>query len=435
MSVFQTRKKRLQFSMAGVLAVVAAGALFSLWSAKYSQRSRKQQAAVKSIEQSEGTIVDYQTTIPAPAWLRKVVGEEYFRSAKTVEFATNHGRRSGTDEPKATDATLVYLENLTDVETLELGNCHEVTDEGLVHLGRLKNLTTLYLYESGVRGPGLRHIAELPKLSSISLSRAQVEDVGLKHLGKMQQLTWLQLDNSNITDVGLSDLVSATQLQSLALQNTNVSDAGLRHLESLEHLESLSLLGTKVSAKGVARFKRLRPSCNVYATFGLGEEASETLLFDEGYAPTAEEINARLRELGIDGEVATDGTQPGKPIVSLRLFSTMLSDKVVLQLVNQMPKLAMLNLRRGMVGDELLRGLEGKPIRYLSLQETRISDEGLPHLSGLSSLNTLILDGTNITDDGLAHLQALTGLTSVSLVDSRASRHGIERLKEALPNW
>ena len=137
----------------------------------------------------------------------------------------------------------------------------------------------------------------------------------------------------------------------------------------------------------------------------------------------------------IDGEVGTDASQPGEPIVSLRLFNCTLSDKVVLALLRNMPRLEVLNLRGGLTGDELLAGMGRMPIRYLSLQGTRVTDAGLPHLSRLTGLKELILSDTDISDEGLIHLHGLSTLNQVVLDGTRTTRTGISRLREALPNW
>ncbi|MCA9200272.1 MAG: hypothetical protein KDA87_22185, partial [Planctomycetales bacterium] len=414
-----------------MLIVVTASAV---WLAKTSNRVRKQAAAVKALEQNEA-IVQFDESVRAPKWLRNAVGEEYFRSAKSVDFATNRGRKSGTKESKANDETLQYLTSLGHVEELELGNNEDVTDDGLAHLISLKDLSTLYLYRTGVRGPGLEHISQLPKLTSISFSRSPLDDSGLVHLGSMSRLAWARLDYTNVTDAGMVNLKGATALETLSLRRTVITDEGLRHLEGLKHLKSLDMTGTNVTLNGVQRFKKAVPKCNVTVTFGLGVEPNDELLFPPNHVPTATEINARLKELEINGEVKTDTSIPGSPIVSLRLWGCNLSDKSLLTLLEAMPELQQLNLRRGLVGDEFIAGIGGKRIRTLSLRGTRVTDAGLKHLAKLPNLMALYLDETDITDKGLACLHEIKTLSDVSFDDTRTTRDGESKLREALPNW
>ena len=272
-------RRRLQFSIRALLLIVAIVSVPLFWMAKISDRTRRQEAAIQEVAKHEGIVGQSGGNVWVPEWFRVAVGEEFFRSPRTVDFATNLGRRFGSNEAKATDEDLAVLESLTEVETLELGNNEGITDRGLIHLKPLENLSTLYLYQTGVQGPGLVHLERLPKLHSISLSRSELGDSGLKHLGNMPHLKWAALDQTHITDAGMADLAKATGLESLSLRRTAVSDVGLRQLEGLRRLELLDLTGTRVTAEGVAHLKQALPHCQVSVTFGLGMPASEELLF------------------------------------------------------------------------------------------------------------------------------------------------------------
>lgn len=422
--------KKPRFSLATLLALVTVAAI---WLAKLTNDARQQERAVKVVESNEG-IVQFEATLDVPQWLRDTVGEEYFRNPKVLDFATNNGRKQGTGEPKATDANLDQLASFRNIHTIELGSNYEVTDAGLAHLRTLRDLTTLYLYRTGVRGSGLAHLMDLPKLEAISLDYTELQDSGTKHLGNMSSLKWAALSNTRLTDASMPDIARASALETLTLRNTEITDDGLKHLEQLHHLGSLDVSGTKVTADGVADFKQALPNCRVIVTFGLGETPSKEPLFAEGVPIGADEINFRLKELKIDGEVETDVTRPANPIISLRLFDTLLADNVVLSLIEHMPDLEVLNFRRALIGDEFLKGIVASKVRFLSLQSTRITDDGLRHLPQLDSLRELVLAETHITDEGILHLQRLDKLNSVILSNTRVTTDGVARLKQALPN-
>ncbi|MCA9151083.1 MAG: hypothetical protein KDA92_17350 [Planctomycetales bacterium] len=423
-------KLKLRFSLATLLIAVTAA---SIWLATTSKQARDQEVGVAGVESNEG-VVQFETTLDVPDWLRNAVGQEYFRDETTVDFATNQGRQQRTGEPKATDANLRHLESLDSIEILELGNNSDVTDLGLAHLKSLRRLTTVYLYRTGIRGPGLVHLADLPKLEAISLSDTRLDDSGVTHLGRMTRLTWARLDNTKVTDASMSELAKATALKTLTLSNTEITDTGLMHLARLDRLDTLDVRGTGVTFDGVARLKRLLPNCQVTVTFGLGTLPQDESLFVDGYTPSSGEINAKLKELRIDGEVQTDATRPGSPIVTFRLFDSTLSNEVVLDLIEHMPDLEVLNLRRGLVGDDFVKGVGGlRNIKHLSLQATRITDDGLQYLSLLPNLKELILTETDVTDAGLAHLRSLRGVRSITLNSTRVTIGGIEGLRQSLP--
>ena len=65
---------------------------------------------------------------------------------------------------------------------------------------------------------------------------------------------------------------------------------------------------------------------------------------------------------------------------------------------------------------------------------TAISDDGLKHLKGLHSLETLILIDTPITDAELSELQGLPNIKLINLSETKVTKKGVERFKKILPN-
>ena len=85
-------------------------------------------------------------------------------------------------------------------------------------------------------------------------------------------------------------------------------------------------------------------------------------------------------------------------------------------------------LLRNLVGDEAL------PVVEIDLLGTQVTDAGLVHLKGLSSLNWLDLDGTQLTDAGLIDLKGLSSLERLDLHQTQVTEGGVQELQQALPN-
>jgi hypothetical protein len=72
-----------------------------------------------------------------------------------------------------------------------------------------------------------------------------------------------------------------------------------------------------------------------------------------------------------------------------------------------MPRLECLDLSSTAITDEGLRHLSGlSSLLFLCLDYTQISDRGVAYLRDLPCLNTLYVDGTNVTNEGLRSLPA-----------------------------
>jgi hypothetical protein len=80
-----------------------------------------------------------------------------------------------------TDAALVRLKRLTNLEWLSLGDTN-VTDAELVHVEGLTNLTNLYLYDTKITDAGLVHLKGLTSLKILDLGGSKVTDEGVEAL-------------------------------------------------------------------------------------------------------------------------------------------------------------------------------------------------------------------------------------------------------------
>ena len=70
----------------------------------------------------------------------------------------------------------------------------------------------------------------------------------------------------------------------------------------------------------------------------------------------------------------------------------------------------------------------------VDLEGPQVTDIGLKHLKGLTSLKWLHLGHTRVTDTGLEHLQGLLSLQRLSLGNTQVTDEGVAEFQKALPN-
>ncbi len=190
-------------------------------------------------------------------------------------------------------------------------------------------------------------------LQALTLGETASEPV-LASLGHLTGLELLDLWAAPVGDEAMGYVARLPGLKVLDLWGTRVSDAGLRALAQLEGLRRLTVPGRQTG------------------------DAVMPCLADLG----------GLRELNLSGSSVTDAG------------------------------LALLTKAHSLV--------------RLSLWETRVTDAGLRHLHHLHSLEELDLGATAVTDQALAHLRRLP-LRWVSLQDTLVSPEGLRGLRSALP--
>lgn len=431
-----------RFRLSVLLLLLTVTCLWLGWTTYFA---RRQSDATKAISRAEG-IITYRHELdakgsripnpppPAPTWLMDAIGEDYFRSPTSVDFATNLGRRQGSDEPKATPDSLQALGKLTSVETIELSHNESVNDDALQWLSSLTSLRVLYLYNTEVTGNGLEHLKDVP-LVRLELSHSPVTNDGLAHIGAITTLEYLGLKNASVNDSGLHNLNKLQKLRELRLTNTDVTDAGLQELSCISSLAALSLGGTRVTADGIEDFKAALPGCRVIADHGLGKSSDNELLFPAGYHPTTDEIEAMLKKRGIEYDIQIDNAKPDKPVRQFQLEESALGAKPILQFVHAMPKLEFLSVQHSLAGDALLEGLSKcENLTLLVIRGGRLSDAGLAYLKDIPKLQEIEFHEQTFTDASIEHLGQLQQLRSLYMEESKLTDEGRQALKEALPN-
>jgi hypothetical protein len=151
------KRRWCQYSLRTLMVLVTLCAFACSWLAVKMQQARKQREAVETI-QKLGGVVQYlhetgTTTTrgrpPGPAWLRKILGDDFF--AYVVQ---------------------VYLADT------------QITDDCLEHLRGMSQLTVLFLDNTNITDAGLKHLDHLTQLRYMSLKNTHVTDNGLKRLAQ-----------------------------------------------------------------------------------------------------------------------------------------------------------------------------------------------------------------------------------------------------------
>lgn len=229
--------------------------------------------------------------------------------------------------------------------------------------------------------------------------------------GRVISIEYAPLDfQFRFDDEEAKRIAKLTELQQLTLPLTSeITDRGMEEIASLNKLEILTLNGVeKVTSQGFARLSEL----SELKGLGLGISGAE----DE-----AMEYVGELQGL-----------------VFLDLTGTQITDAGVAQLAN-LKNLRSLALVSTDVGDDSLAVLAQLPeLESLDIRGCNVTDAGLAHLSASPSLKELVAHATQkgggaITDDGLRHLHGLSTLENVNVAGNKVTEPGATALKVAIP--
>lgn len=168
-----TRRRWFQFRLRTLLIAVLVLSLPLSWLAVRMDRARRQREAVEAIRALGGQVVyDWQSTPwggPAkwpryPAWLRNLLGEDFFQRVVTVIFGKSPyqptvppptSQFTQQKEPEVVNDDLAVLADFHGLEAVLISSRH-VDDTGLEYLYRLKGLRGLHLVHTKVTRKGVQ---------------------------------------------------------------------------------------------------------------------------------------------------------------------------------------------------------------------------------------------------------------------------------------
>ena len=153
-----------------------------------------------------------------------------------------------------------------ELQNFDLNRQQKLQDGDLARLRGLSSLRLIGASYTSIGDDGLLRIGSLPLLTSLFLVDTQVSDRGLAALDGFPQLSTLFLANTRITDTGLKQVGKCQRLNDLSLQGCNISDAGLVYLRGLTYLKSLDLLNTQVTFQGIADLEATLPNCSIQSS-------------------------------------------------------------------------------------------------------------------------------------------------------------------------
>jgi len=254
------RRRWIAFSIRGVLAFIL---VLALWLGWLVHQARQRREAVAAVKQFGGWVhYDYEfapgpVVVPegnnlwmtswgkltpgrtpwASPWLRRSLGDEYFTKIAHVSLFVDiqKGQASAAPYGKTAEDVLAKLATQSSVRTLQIGGRH-ATDQGMESVGQMTGLEELIIFPAReITDDGVAHLGKLRNLRIILLSQAKLTDAGLRTLGSLPNLEEIMVDGQGFSDEGLTALRGLAHLKVLSLGGgqDRVTEVGRRKLQAL----------------------------------------------------------------------------------------------------------------------------------------------------------------------------------------------------------
>jgi len=307
-------------------------------------------------------------------------------------------------EGQMTDAVLADVCRVENITELDLSGSKALTDDGIRHLSRLRQLKYLDLSGTAVTDCGLSVLQNLPALESVSFAMTAITDEGAHHLTHCPGLQRVNLSWTQTGDAALRALAGKERLCEFRSGN-GITDAGLALLHELPVFKRwhggepvVSLLSHHAEPnylflRGSFTDRGMRHLKGLDGLFALNLEDSHLELSAEALAPLVSLPNL--------GWLAVDAKDDWMPYIA------------------QMPRLRFLVAQDTAAGDDGFVALsKSQSIEYIWGRRCHnLRRRGFLALSQMRVLRGLSVSCLNVDDIGIAALPAFPALKELMPMD------------------
>jgi WD40 repeat protein len=325
------------------------------------------------------------------------------------------------------DADLAGLKDFDGLVGLYLQEI-DVSDAGLTNLGALKNVETFVCTSPAITDAGLAAVGKMTKLRSLKIESQKITAAGFAHLVKLADIEELQVNpyKLRIGDEVLRHLKGMTKLRALEIGyygDRILTDAGMADLGNLVGMTRLEIRdGGGVTVKGIAALGKLKSMKQL--TLHQVKAASDAAL--AFVAPMADLESLRISS---SGRVPSHSARSLVNLKKLKYLSLDDVDDEALAGSANLTSLDYLSLQQSKIGDQGMRHLAKLTgLKFLALPEKSITSAGIKQLAGCRSLETLFASRGDIDDSAFEALGKLTKMGDLRLTDCKITGTGLKHL-------
>jgi hypothetical protein len=291
----------------------------------------------------------------------------------------------------------------------------------------------------------MKTLAQCKNLDNVSILLAEnLTDAGIKELAALPRLSSLYIMSMKLNGSAFEAFADSKTLRSVTLELVDgFTDEGARHLAKLPHLDELKVKEgfgeKKLTAAGIKAIVDARMPARFEFDHKLIDDDLLASLIAKGwlYGPTPPGATtpkpatpADVQFITLDGSKVTD---KGMELLlnctnvrSLHLQKTGITDETLKKLP-AFKKLDYLSLEQTKVTADGLNAITGLPIKHLAMEGCELSEDCFKAFAKMSALEELWLGEAKMKADWLKHIATLPKLNELNLrnadCDDAAAKH------------
>lgn len=260
----------------------------------------------------------------------------------------------------------------------------------------------------------------------IATSEVASHDEMIQLCVAIPEITCVSMINTDISDISIPRIAEMPNLRRLRISDCRVTGEGLRLLEPMHRLQELDCSGLHSADDGMKYINRLTSLRHL--------DVGGCELTDHGvsqltalHALERLDLNCTLVESGFAG------LKNSQRLHTLSLERTRVSDDGCAAIA-QCPSLRNVFVSHSPITDRGMAHLSSLPaLSWLTVNGTQVTDAGVDLLIHCASLHHLAIDQPLLTARGVAALQQLPNLAKLSVYGDQYDPEAAQRLEAALP--
>ncbi|MGV3609002.1 MAG: leucine-rich repeat domain-containing protein [Planctomycetaceae bacterium] len=283
-------------------------------------------------------------------------------------------------------------------------------------------LKSFTIFKSVEPGTPIANLGEFPQLESVALCDGTVKDEDLAILAKLPRLRFLRVDSDHITDQGIAALEGCTNLHDVVIEGNQLTGKGLAVVVKLPNLKGLHW-DSELTTDG--DLECLRDNLKLEELHLRGNTLHDAGLEAVSTCTNLERLTFMYGEFSGPAIRSLEQLQKLK---YLKLFEVSFPRESVASLA-KLPKLESVYLSVPLLPEDLALLGSMTTLKSLTLSGTKLTGEGLKHLTQLKELEHLEANMTLVRDEDLACFRELPRLRYLNLSNSQVTAEGVAKFR------
>jgi Leucine-rich repeat (LRR) protein len=372
-------------------------------------------------------LLSYRSTGVVNGWLRLVLGNEYFKSARAIELTPSSG------------LALEVVRYFPELDHLSIGGS-DVNVETSKAMEGLVVLTGLNISDAVVSESCLRSLTRIPELRLLHLRNCTISKNAAECLAQFSSLLDVKFEGCDPPPEFIQEIKEIPNLRIVKFDRCPIDNNKLQCMHHSPFPVTIQFDGCPITEVGMLELREANPAWEIIYQDQSASNTSALNVAQPNRIPSKVEIGS-VELLSFQGELVSNATlQALKNAKGLRHLSlkNMNAEKVTsegLKVLEQLPNLTEFHYTDSIISSEDINVIARlKSLRHLHLNNSKLSDVNVEAISHDTSLELLSLWGCPVTDESVDSLSKMNSLKSLWIGSTRISANGLLKLKDALPN-